>query len=152
VEQLALIKARGDLFTNGLTQLVLAEILGSRAYGQYLASLRTEHAGRHAALAASLRRRLPAGALSWRPAEGGLYIWCRLRGGIEGSALLQRAQAAGVTFAVGEPFYGDGLGRHELRLCFSGVTPAGIDEGVRRLAAAFAASQDSPAAGRHALV
>jgi 2-aminoadipate transaminase len=91
-------------------------------------------------------------AVSWRPAEGGLYIWCRLRGATDVGALLQRAQAAGVTFATGEPFYGDGLGRHELRLCFSGVTPAGIDEGVRRLATAFTAGQDSPAAGRHALV
>jgi 2-aminoadipate transaminase len=152
VEQLTLVKARGDLFTNGLTQLVLAEIVGARAYARHLAGLRTEHAARHAALAAALCRRLPAGALSWRPAEGGLYIWCRLRGATDAGALQQRAQAAGVTFATGEPFYADGLGRHELRLCFTGVGPAGIDEGARRLATAFAAVQDSPAAGRHALV
>ena len=57
-----------------------------------------------------------------------------------------------MTFVPGEMFYGDGLGRHELRLCFSGVTPAAIDEGARRLATALAAGQESPAAGRHILV
>ena len=152
VEQLTLVKARGDLFTNGLTQLVLAEILGGRAYDAHLDGLRTEHAARHAALATALRRRLPAGTIGWRPADGGLYLWCRLRGGTDAVGLLQRAQAAGVTFVPGEPFYGDGLGRHELRLCFSAATPASIDEGVRRLATAFAAGQNGLAAGHHALV
>jgi 2-aminoadipate transaminase len=152
VEQLTLVKARGDLFTNGWTQLVLAEILRGRAYDAHLAGLRSAHAARHAALATALRRHLPAGAIGWRPADGGLYIWCRLRGATDAVGLLQRAQAAGVTFVPGEPFYGDGLGRHELRLCFSAVTPAGIEEGVRRLAMAFAAGQASPAAGHHALV
>ena len=152
VEQLTLVKARGDLFTNGLTQLVLAEILGGRAYDTHLAGLRTEHAARHAALATALRRRLPAGSIGWRPAEGGLYLWCRLRGGTDAVGLLQRAQAAGVTFVPGEPFYGDGLGRHELRLCFSAATPERIDEGVRRLATAFATGQNGLAIGRHALV
>lgn len=152
VEQLTLVKARGDLFTNGLTQLVLAEVLNGRAYDAHLAGLRTEHAARHAALAVALRRRLPAGTLGWRPADGGLYLWCRLRGGTDAVGLLQRAQAAGVTFVPGEPFYADGLGRHELRLCFSAATPASIDEGIRRLATAFAAGQAGLATGHHALV
>jgi DNA-binding transcriptional MocR family regulator len=152
VEQLALVKARGDLFTNGLAQLVLAEILGGRAYDDHLVALRAEHKIRHAALAAALRRHLPAGALAWRPATGGLYVWCRLRGALDAATLLERSQAAGVTFVPGEPFYGDGVGRHELRLCFSAVPPARIEEGARRLARAVAAASDSGSGGRHALV
>ncbi|MFN8635152.1 MAG: PLP-dependent aminotransferase family protein [Chloroflexota bacterium] len=152
VEQLTIVKARGDLFTNGLGQLVLAEVLASRAYDQHLAALRTEHVARHAALAAALKCYLPAGALTWRPATGGVYVWCRLRGSADATTLLRHAQAAGVTFIPGEPFYADGLGRHELRLCFSAVPPAAIDAGARRLAAAYAAVQSSPLAGHHALV
>jgi DNA-binding transcriptional MocR family regulator len=152
VEQLTLVKARGDLFTNGLTQLVLAELLAARAFEEYLIALRREHAARHAALTAALRKRLPTGLMTWRAATGGLYIWSRLRAPTDTMTLLQRAQATGVTFVPGEPFYGDGLGRHELRLCFSAAVPAAIDEGVRRLTAALAASQDALVAGRHALV
>jgi DNA-binding transcriptional MocR family regulator len=155
VEQLAMVKARSDLFTNGQSQLILAEILNSRAYDQHLDGLRTEHATRHVALASALRRHLPAGALSWRPAEGGLYIWARLRSQIDASELLQRAHAAGVTFVPGEPFYGDGLGRHELRICFSAVPPARSEIGARRLASALssaAGSSGATAVGRRALV
>lgn len=152
VEQLTMVKARGDLFTNGVMQLVLAEILAGRAYDAHLEGLRAEHTVRHRALIAALRQRLPAGAIGWRPVDGGLYLWCRLRGGTDAVGLLQRAQAAGVTFVPGEPFYADGLGRHELRLCFSASTPARIDEGARRLATALAASQNGLAAGHHALV
>jgi DNA-binding transcriptional MocR family regulator len=152
VEQLTLVKSRADLFTNGLTQLALAEIVGSRAYDAYLAGLRTEHAARHAAMNAALKRHLPAGTIGWRPVEGGLYVWCRLRGSTDTVDLLQRAHALGVTFVPGEPFYGDGLGRHELRLCFSAATPTGIEEGVRRLATALSAGQASAPAGHYALV
>lgn len=155
VEQLALVKARSDLFTSGLSQLTLAEILGGRAYDEYITGLRKEHAARHTALASALRRQLPAGALSWRPVEGGQYLWGRLRGQTDATDLLQRAHAVGVTFVPGEAFYGDGMGRHELRLCFSGASPARIDEGARRLALALAAApggRDSLAAGHRALV
>jgi DNA-binding transcriptional MocR family regulator len=152
VEQLTLVKSRADLFTNGLTQLALAEIVGSRAYDGYLAGLRAEHLARHAAMNAALKRHLPAGTIGWRPVEGGLYLWCRLRGSTDTVDLLQRAHALGVTFVPGEPFYGDGLGRHELRLCFSVATPAGIEEGVQRLATALLAGQVSAPAGHHALV
>lgn len=152
VEQLTLVKARGDLFTNGLTQLVLADVLATRAFGEYLIALRREHVARHTALTVALRKRLPAGLLSWRAASGGLYVWCRLRSTTDSMTLLQRAQATGVTFVPGEPFYGDGLGRHELRLCFSAAPSAAIDEGVRRLGTALAAVQDGQVAGRHALV
>ena len=152
VEQLTLVKARGDLFTTGLTQLVLAEIVGQRAYDEHLVRLRAEHVTRHATLVRELRRQLPAGTMGWRLVDGGLYLWCRLRGTVDAVSLLQRSQAAGVTFVPGEPFYSDGLGRHELRLCFSATAPSGIVEGVRRLASALAAGQAGLPAGRLAVV
>ena len=85
---------------------------------------------------AALNRHLPPGSLTCRPAEGGLYLWCRL-GGIDAADLLAAATAAGVAFAPGDLFYPDdgGAGRHELRLCFTGVAPAASDAGIRRLAA-----------------
>lgn len=45
------------------------------------------------------------------------------------------AARAGVAFVAGEHFYPDPAGTHELRLCFTGVVPARIEEGVRRLGA-----------------
>ena len=85
-------------------------------------------------MARALKRYVPPGTLAWRPAEGGLYIWCRLESGGDARSLMQRSSGAGVSFAIGEPFYGDGTGKSYLRLCFSGTTPDAIEEGVRRLA------------------
>jgi len=134
VDQLSLIKARSDLFTAGPTQLVVADMLSSGLYDSYLESLRPEHQKRHDTMARALKRYVPPGTLAWRPAEGGLYIWCRLESGGDARSLMQRSSGAGVSFAIGEPFYGDGTGKSYLRLCFSGTTPDAIEEGVRRLA------------------
>lgn len=139
VDQLTLLKGRSDLFSPGLTQLLLADLITGHHYDEHLRRLRTEHARRHAAMLAALQRHLPAGAVTPRPVQGGLYLWCRLGAGLDGPTLLRHAEANGVTFASGEHFYPDGAGRREIRLCFTGVPPAQIAAGVQRLGTLFAA-------------
>jgi DNA-binding transcriptional MocR family regulator len=134
VDQLALIKARSDLFTAGPTQMVVADMLSSGLYDSHLDALRSEHQRRHETMTRALRRHVPAGALSWRPVEGGLYLWCRLAAGGDARALMRGSSGIGVTFVGGESFYGDGSGKRNIRLCFSGAAPEKIEEGVRRLA------------------
>lgn len=134
VDQLALIKARADLFTAGPGQLVVADMLSSGFYDAVLHDLRAEHQRRHEKMANALRRHVPPGTLTWRPAEGGLYLWCRVAPAIDTRNLVQGAATLGVIFVAGEPFYGDGTGKHRLRLCFSSTPPEEIEEGIRRLA------------------
>ncbi len=134
VDQLALIKARSDLFTAGPVQMVVADMLASGLYDSHLDALRAEHWRRHEAMARALRRYIPTNTLAWRPAEGGLYLWCRLGAGGDARELLRRSSGDAVTFVHGEPFYSDGTGKHHLRLCFSSTAPETIEEGVRRLA------------------
>jgi DNA-binding transcriptional MocR family regulator len=133
VEQLGLVKLRDDVSTASLTQLVVADFLTSGTFDGHVTALRVEHARRHQAMLAALRRYLSAGSLTCRPATGGLYLWCRLAPGLDARDLFQAATAAGVAFVAGDHFYPDGAGANELRLCFSSVAPPRIDEGVRRL-------------------
>ena len=63
-------------------------------------------------------------------------------------ALLDRALAAGVTFVAGPAFYPDPAGESELRLCFTSVLPATIDEAVRRLAASLLQTTSAAASER----
>ena len=65
---------------------------------------------------------------------GGYFLWGRLEG-VDCDALLPKATEAGVPFVKGSDFYPDGRGKDELRLAFSAVDPADMDEGVSRLAA-----------------
>jgi DNA-binding transcriptional MocR family regulator len=139
VEQLGLVKLRDDISTASLTQLVIADLLTSCRFDGHLASLRAEHARRHQAMLAALRRHIPGGTLTCRPATGGLYLWCRLGPGLDARDLFPAAAAAGVAFVTGDHFYADGAGANELRLCFSSVAAPRIDEGVRRLGALISA-------------
>lgn len=134
VDHLARIKGTTDVATNGLTQLVVAELLVSGVYDEHLAALRAEHALRQEAMLHALTREMPQGAVATRRVTGGLYLWCRLGLGLESRELLRGAVAAGVTFAAGPHFYADGAGGDEVRLCFSTVPPHQIADGVRRLA------------------
>ena len=137
VDQLALVKGRTDVCSPTLTQLAVADLLTAGGFDAHLRDRRAEHARRHAAVLTALDRHLPPGALTCEPATGGLYLWCRLGPDLEARPLLEAATAAGVAFAPGDLFYPDdgGAGRHELRLCFTGVAPAASDAGIRRLAA-----------------
>jgi DNA-binding transcriptional MocR family regulator len=83
---------------------------------------------RRDAMLSALERHLP-GARASHP-EGGYFLWLELDG-VDATKLLPRAEAAGVTFVQGTDFGGP---PNTLRLAFSFVSPAEIDEGVARLA------------------
>jgi DNA-binding transcriptional MocR family regulator len=87
-------------------------------------------------LSDALRRELPQ-ARFVEP-EGGYFMWVELPRGTDVAALFDAAAERGVQFVKGTDFVLDG---HEstLRLAYSGVTPAEIEEGVARLADAHRA-------------
>jgi 2-aminoadipate transaminase len=69
--------------------------------------------------------------------EGGYFLWVDLPDGTDVAALSDAAVARGVQFVKGSDFVLEG-GESSLRLAYSGVTPAEIREGVKRLAEAYA--------------
>ena len=144
VDHLAQIKGTTDVATNGLTQLVVAEMLISGVYDEHLAALRAEHALRQESMLHAIVRDTPPGAITTRRVKGGLYLWCRLGLGLESRELLRGAVAAGVTFAAGQHFYADSAGGDEVRLCFSNVPPPLIADGVRRIGAVMRRTLASP--------
>ena len=89
---------------------------------------------RRDAMLDALEREL-AGRARWNRPEGGYFLWLDLPDEIDASELLARASEAGVTFVPGADFGGP---PSSARLAFSFVSPAEIDEGVRRLAALVA--------------
>ncbi|MGH2891969.1 MAG: PLP-dependent aminotransferase family protein [Solirubrobacteraceae bacterium] len=69
--------------------------------------------------------------------EGGYFLWVDLPDGTDVAALFDAAAARGVQFVKGTDFMLEG-GESSLRLAYSGVPPAEIREGVKRLADAYA--------------
>ena len=134
IDQIAIMKQRLDPHTQNLVQFAMARLIRQGSFDAHLKTLRAEHARRCGQMVTTLQRHLPPGALRFTRPQGGLYLWCRLAGGVSSRALLERALAAGVAFIAGDAFYSDPTGETELRLCFSSVMPSTIDEAIKRLA------------------
>ena len=101
----------------------------------FLASARATYRGLRDRARARLR------APSQRP-PGGAYLWVDFRpwlaGGSNCMPILERCAAAGVLLAPGHAF-GVACGAFA-RLCFTGVTPERLDEGIDRINAVLAES------------
>jgi 2-aminoadipate transaminase len=85
------------------------------------------------ALDAALRRYLPAG-IGWTEPDGGFLTWLELPEGLDARELRPAALEAGVAYVPGAPFYPGDDGHRELRLSFSALGEADLDEAVSRLA------------------
>jgi 2-aminoadipate transaminase len=86
-------------------------------------------------MVAALRRELGSDA-SWPDPRGGFFLWVELPSALNADAMIGRAVAHGVVYVAGEAFFVNGSGTNYLRLSFSAPSPARIEEGVKRLAAA----------------
>jgi 2-aminoadipate transaminase len=85
---------------------------------------------------------MPQG-VTWTEPQGGFSLLLTVPAGLEATALLPAALERGVAFTPGPAFFLDG-GERTLRLAFSSVAAARIDEGVRRLAEVIKAAQRQP--------
>ena len=85
-----------------------------------------------ARLLAGLQRSMPDWA-RWTTPRGGFFSWLTLPG-VDAPDLARRAVEEGVAAVPGTLFFTDGRGGDSLRLSFSLVDEAKIDEGIERLA------------------
>jgi 2-aminoadipate transaminase len=81
---------------------------------------------------AALERSLPKEARWTRP-QGGFFSWLTLPDGVDSVDLARRAVERGVGIVPGTLFFPDGRGTDTVRLSFSMVDVAQIDDGIERL-------------------
>lgn len=120
---------------NHFVALVVAELCADGAFEQQAEKLRSAYRSRRDALLHGLAEYLPPGC-TWQRPGGGFFAWVMLPAGIDGAALLPRAQAAGVAFLPGSTFFLDDRTVNTLRLAFSLYPPEELYEAAKRLALA----------------
>ncbi len=149
-------KGNEDFGSAHFNQHLLASVLEEGLYLPHVEEVRAAYTRkRDAMLAAADRYFADIPGVSWVHPQGGLYVWMTLPQEVEtgfDSALFQSAtHEHGVMYVPGELAYAGPLSerpRNQMRLSFGVQTPEGIDDGMRRLAAAVAGQVAShPVAG-----
>jgi DNA-binding transcriptional MocR family regulator len=115
-----------------LTQATVHELIDRGAFEPNLERVKGLLRQRRDAMLASLGHHLD-GQATWSEPEGGYFLWVDVPA--DASELLERAEAAGVTFVKGADFFPRGdSGERAARLAFSYASVSEIEEGVSILA------------------
>jgi GntR family transcriptional regulator/MocR family aminotransferase len=132
IEHLHALKQRTDLHGNLLAQAVLADFARQGLLNKHIQRCRRSYVQRRDVMSAALRQYFPREA-SWTEPEGGMALWVQLPEGVNANELLRQAQTQDIYFTPGTRFYASGAKTNTLRLSFTMVTIAQIEEGIRRL-------------------
>lgn len=140
------LKQSADLHTNRIGQWQALQWIGTEKYQQHLSELRGFYRQRRDAFQAALEKHF-SDLADWNMPQGGLFFWLTLKQPLDTRTLLNEALANDVAFMPGEPFFPDPDKHHgHLRLNFSHIDPARLDEGLKRLAAVVRQAQIDKAA------
>jgi 2-aminoadipate transaminase len=144
----ALVATRCDMGTSPLLQHVLERLGRGGFLDNHITSVRCVYADKNDLVLQALAAHCGA-SCSWDAPKGGFFVWVEAGQEIDPSALGDAARDEGVTFVGGHVFAAEqamvegprlawGPGdSHYLRLAFSSVPEAQIEEGVRRLGRAL---------------
>ena len=140
----------GQLKSDGgscpLTQRMVLEFCSAGHFAGHNARARSTYRQHRDRMVAAIRRCLPA--LSPTVPQGGYYLWLPLPVGVSGDELASAAAREGVFLHAGSEFYANPKRSYpdnywppasHIRLAYSFASLEEIDEGVARLARAYAA-------------
>jgi 2-aminoadipate transaminase len=139
VRPVVLAKQAADLATASLSQALVAHLLAQPGWlDGHVQMLRSLYRARGGALLTALADRL-AGRLSVpAPPSGGMFAWAAIVApGVTASVLATAGLDHGVAVVPGAQFAVDGSFDRQLRLSFSALAPAELEQAVDRLASAF---------------
>lgn len=142
IDKMVQAKQAADLHTSTLAQLIVMNLLDSGLLERQVPLLCSAYGERRDAMLAALRDYMPAG-IQWTRPDGGMFLFATLPREWDATALLAECLNRKTAYVPGEEFHTDGNGRNTLRLNFSNASPVVIREGIRRIAAVFAARAQS---------
>lgn len=148
IGQLIRFKQGADQCSNTLGQLMALEFGRRGLIDAQIATTRASLRAKRDLTLAALHRHFgdlgaagQPGAVQYTVPDGGFYTWVSLPregmgvgAGMDTAAMLALAITEHqVAYVAGPAFYAGSGGRHQLRVCFSLVSPTLIDEGIARL-------------------
>lgn len=131
-----LLRIKRDGGTSPFTSHIVAEYCHAGLLRSHVTMLCDIYRERRDAMLAALERYCPR--CTWSHPAGGFFIWVRFPDGVDARRLEAQAHAEGVAYVPGRDCMPDGQGDQYARLAYSGLPPAELAEGIRRLGVALA--------------
>ncbi len=131
--QLVAAKQNTDQCAGALGQRLFEEYVRRGWIDEQLVQSRSLYRRKCERMLAALDRYMPAGT-RWTSPKGGFFSWLTLPDGVDAGDLARRAVERGVAVVPGSLFFPDDRGDNNVRLSFSLVDEAVIDDGIERLA------------------
>jgi 2-aminoadipate transaminase len=132
--QLVAAKQNTDQCAGALGQRLFEEYVRRGWIDEQLLLSRALYESKCDRMLTALERYMPA-AVQWTRPAGGFFTWLTLPDGADTTELARQAVEHGVGIVPGALFFPDGRGLRNVRLSFSLVDEALIDDGIERLAA-----------------
>ncbi|MEP6689577.1 MAG: PLP-dependent aminotransferase family protein [Gemmatimonadaceae bacterium] len=142
-----LVQLKSDGGSCPLTQRMIVDFCAGSGLDAHTSRVQSTYRAHRDRMVSAMRRELPQA--SFEVPAGGYYLWLELPPTTDGDDVARRARDAGVIVLAGSKFFAPGDAAHPknfIRVAFSHATADEIDEGVRRLAAAYAAATASATA------
>ncbi len=136
IRKMAVFKQGVDVCTSVVAQAMVYEYCRLGHLESFLPRIIDHYRKKRDAMEEAFRRYLPLEEVSWVKPQGGFFYWMETPR-IEARKLFEKAIENNVAFVLGEPFYPNGGGRHNFRMCYTFASPEQIDEGCRRLGTAM---------------
>jgi DNA-binding transcriptional MocR family regulator len=134
-ERIAALKLESDFHTTTLAQHIAARFLGEDLHRRQVEQTLPFYRERRDALMEALDKHL-AGEYRANTPQGGHHLWVSLTRPLSERELYTEAARHGVTFTPGGVVTAERHSQTNLRMSFSLLDPAELDEGVRRFARA----------------
>ena len=133
IKQLSLMKMRANLFTGGLNQLAISDMIETGSLSRHLDRMRQLHCILRETAASALQPAQDEGLLKFDKPEGGLFLWATLSLPIDLDLLLSTLEERGVSVAPGDAFFANKARSTCLRICYTAATSARVRKGVEIL-------------------
>jgi DNA-binding transcriptional MocR family regulator len=131
-ERIEYLKFVSSIASPSLTQLAVAELLGSGRYERYLREVRGRYASAVERMSDAVMSIFPQGTRISRP-QGGFVIWVELPEGTDSFSIARRALRQRISVAPGPLFSASGKYKNYIRLSSAREWDARLENGLRCL-------------------
>lgn len=133
IEKYVLIKQGADLHTSSISQREISKYIDLYDFDGHIQNIVTVYRERRDAMLEAMTEYFP-GQVKFTSPQGGLFTWVELPPQMKAVQLLKRCLEHNVAFVPGDSFFPDRQVENTLRLNYSNMPVARIQEGVQRLA------------------